>query len=326
MELFRVLVVEDFAPFRRFICSTLGKNPKLQIVGEASDGFEAVRKAEELQPDLILLDIGLPTLTGVEAARQIRKLSPESKLLFVSQESSADIAQEAFRQGALGYVVKTRAGIELLAAVKAVCQGRQFVSSGLPDRHLMDSTGALARGPSERTHFVQFYKDDNFWRDDVGELLCTALNEGKSVIVCATGQHVAALHESMQERHIDVQRLAQVGRCITLDPAETLLKFMDSDLPNQRKFASLLGSVIRDAEAAAIATSHRVTIIGEMVALLWAQAKLDATIRLEEIWNDLAKTYSFHLHCAYPASGFQGQQTEQPYAAICAQHSAIIPA
>jgi DNA-binding NarL/FixJ family response regulator len=127
----RVLVVEDYEPFRRFVCSTLGKRPELQIVCEASDGLEAVHKAEELQPDLILLDVGLPSLNGIEAARLIRTLSPDSKILFVSQESSADVVQSAFSLGGLGYVVKTHAAIELLAGVEAVCQGRRFVSAGL---------------------------------------------------------------------------------------------------------------------------------------------------------------------------------------------------
>jgi DNA-binding NarL/FixJ family response regulator len=127
----RVLVVEDFEPFRRFVCSTLGKRPKLQVIGDAVDGLEGVQKAEELQPDLILLDVGLPALNGIEAARRIRTLSPESKILFVSQESDADVVQEAFRVGALGYVVKTRVGNDLLAAAEMVCQGKRFVSAGL---------------------------------------------------------------------------------------------------------------------------------------------------------------------------------------------------
>src|SRR5208283_340238 len=130
MSTFRVLVVDDYEPFRRFVCSTLAKKPELQIVAEASDGLEAVKKAEELRPDLIVLDIGLPTLNGIETARRIRKLSPESRILVLTQESSADVVQEVLRLGALGYVVKAYAGRELLAAVKAVCQGRRFVSRG----------------------------------------------------------------------------------------------------------------------------------------------------------------------------------------------------
>ena len=129
VSLVRVLIVEDFVPFRRFLCSTLGTKPELQVVSEASDGLEAVQKAEELKPDLILLDIGLPSLNGIAAARQIRKLSPESKIIFVSQESSADIIQEALNLGAWAYVLKTRAQSDLPAAVDAVLFGKQFVSS-----------------------------------------------------------------------------------------------------------------------------------------------------------------------------------------------------
>jgi len=125
----RILVVEDFASFRQFIRSTLGKNPGLQVICEVSDGLEAVPKAEELKPDLILLDIGLPTLNGIEAARQIRKLSPDSKIIFLSQESSAEAVQEALRLGAWGYVLKTRAGSNLLPAVEAVLSGKRFFSS-----------------------------------------------------------------------------------------------------------------------------------------------------------------------------------------------------
>jgi DNA-binding NarL/FixJ family response regulator len=125
----RVLVVEDFEPFRRFISSTLGKRCDLQVICEVSDGLEAVQKAKELKPDLILLDIGLPGMNGLDAARQIRKLSPESKIIFLSQESSPDIVQEALSLGALGYVVKARAGSELLPAVESVLLEKQFVGS-----------------------------------------------------------------------------------------------------------------------------------------------------------------------------------------------------
>jgi DNA-binding NarL/FixJ family response regulator len=126
----RLLVVDDYEPFRRFVCSTLRKRP-FQIVGEASDGVAAVRQAEELKPDLILLDIGLPRLNGLQAAQEIQKLSPDSKIIFVSQESSPEVVQEALSLGARGYVAKTRAASDLLAAVEAVLEGKRFVSSGL---------------------------------------------------------------------------------------------------------------------------------------------------------------------------------------------------
>jgi DNA-binding NarL/FixJ family response regulator len=121
-----VLIADDFPPFRQFVCSALEKRSDLQVVGEVSDGLEAVQKAAELKPDLILMDIGLPTLNGIEAARQIRKVVPESKIVFLSQESSADVVEEALGTGAWGYVVKAKAVRQLLAAVDAVILGQRF--------------------------------------------------------------------------------------------------------------------------------------------------------------------------------------------------------
>ena len=127
----RVLVVDDNEPFRRFVRATLSTRPELKIISEVSDGLEAVQEALELQPALIVLDIGLPGLNGIEAARRIRKLSPRSTILFLSQESSPEIVQEALRLGALGFVIKAHAASDLLIAVEAVLRNEQFVSGAL---------------------------------------------------------------------------------------------------------------------------------------------------------------------------------------------------
>jgi len=145
---FRILVVDDNAPFRQFVLSKLCQRPEWQVVGEASDGLEAVHKAAELQPDLIVLDIGLPTINGIEAARRIRKLAPESKILFLSQESSPDVVQEALSLGALGYVVKALAGAELRVAVQAILQGKQFVTAELGDQVFIDPNDERSSNPS----------------------------------------------------------------------------------------------------------------------------------------------------------------------------------
>jgi DNA-binding NarL/FixJ family response regulator len=126
---FRVLVVDDYEPWRRFVTATLQKQSTLQVIGEASDGLEAVQMAEELKPNLILLDIGLPKLNGIEAARRIRSVSPESKIIFVSQETSIDIVQLVFSLGACGYLAKIDAEKEILAAVTAVLRGERFVGT-----------------------------------------------------------------------------------------------------------------------------------------------------------------------------------------------------
>ena len=125
----RVMVVEDFQPFRRFVCLNLEQRPELRVTCEVSDGLEAVQKAHELKPDLILLDICLPTLNGIEAARRILAIAPESKIIFSSAETSAAIVQAAMKVGAWGYVFKTQAGVDLLLAIDSVLSGMRFISS-----------------------------------------------------------------------------------------------------------------------------------------------------------------------------------------------------
>jgi DNA-binding NarL/FixJ family response regulator len=127
----RILLVDDFDPFRGVVTTILQEQPGLQVVGEASDGLIAVKRAEELQPDLVLLDISLPKLSGIEAARQMRSLAPQSIILFLSQNSSLLIVREAFSAGGRGYVLKLDVGNELLTAIAAVFRGDRFVSTSL---------------------------------------------------------------------------------------------------------------------------------------------------------------------------------------------------
>jgi DNA-binding NarL/FixJ family response regulator len=127
----RILVVDDNEPFRQFVASMLRDRENLNVIGEAGDGLEAVKRAEALQPDLILLDIGLPELNGLEAARQIGNLVPKARIIFLTQESASDVIDEALSLGAWGYVAKVQAGRELLVAMEMVMQGQRFVSSSL---------------------------------------------------------------------------------------------------------------------------------------------------------------------------------------------------
>ena len=123
---YRVLVVEDFAPIRREICFTLASDARLQVIGEAVDGLEAVQMAAELKPDLILLDIGLPKLDGLQAARRILASAPQSRIIFVSQQSSPEIIEEALKLGR-AFIPKRRIVTQLLAEVNAVISEQVFV-------------------------------------------------------------------------------------------------------------------------------------------------------------------------------------------------------
>jgi DNA-binding NarL/FixJ family response regulator len=122
----RVLIIDDFEPWRRYVRSLLPEQD-YDVVAEASDGLAGVNKAEEMQPDIILLDIGLPVINGIEAARRAHEASPKAKILFVSEQRSLDVEEAALRTGSHGYITKSYAGVELLSAIQAVLQGRQFL-------------------------------------------------------------------------------------------------------------------------------------------------------------------------------------------------------
>jgi len=281
----RILVVDDYEPFRQFIRSTLGKKSEWRIVAEVSDGLEAVHKAEEHQPDLILLDIGLPTLNGIEAARRIRSLSPRSKILFVSQESSADVVQEALSSKALGYIVKAHAGTELPAAIEAVLKGQRFIGGGLPDCHLpdaLDTPGledprddALApivsrKAEGTRNNEVQFFPDDESFLVGFAQVIKAGLEAGDAVIVIATESHRKSLLQRLQDGGVDCVVAIEQGRYIALDVAETFSTFMVNRLPNPDRFFKLVTTTIEAGAKATRGDRHRVTICGECAPSLWA--------------------------------------------------------
>ena len=140
----RVLIVEDQEPMRKYIATKLRRKLQLRIVAEVAVGADAVQKAEELRPDLIVMDVGLPRLDGIEATRRIQKVHPKSKILFVTENCCPDVAEEALRSRGLGYVFKSNAEEDLLPAVDAVLRSKRLISFGL--------AGKLPRG--RRSHRI----------------------------------------------------------------------------------------------------------------------------------------------------------------------------
>jgi len=311
MTVIRILVVEDFEPFRRLVRRHLEQSPQFQVIGEVADGLEAVHKAKELQPDLVLMDIGLPTLNGMEAARRIRGVAPHAKLLFLSMESSSSIVRETFSLGALGYVEKFRAKIDLLPAIDAVLGGRKFVSSGL---EFSENTEAPPR------HDVQFYSDDFVFFESATAFLVTALNAGNPAIVLATRSHREGLVERLRKT-IDIDGAIQQGTYTALDAAEIVSQIMVNGLPDRVRFFEGIRSAIQQAAKTAKTTNPRVAIFGECVGYLCAEKNMDAAFQLERAGNDLIKTHNIDILCAYPLSAFQEKEEDHAFNGICREHT-----
>ena len=310
----RVLVVEDYEMWRRFYSTALQKRPELQIIGEVSDGQEAIRKTRELKPDLILLDIGLPTLNGIEVAQHIRQFSPASKILFVSENRSLDIVEKALSTGAGGYVLKSDAASQLLPAVEAVLQGKGFSSASLAV-HVTPF-----RGQKKIRHEVEFYADDTGFVDGFAHFIEGALKDGNAVIVVATDSHQASLVQRLTGDGLNVAAEIEQGNYIPLEVTNTLSSFMVNNSPDPVLFRKLAGDLITEAAKRTKAEHPRVAVCGEGVHSLLAAGNLDATIALERLWNEMAQLYEIDILCAYFRSDFATDKDISILERVCAEH------
>jgi DNA-binding NarL/FixJ family response regulator len=319
LSLIRVLVVDDFENWRRQVGLVLQARPAWQVIAEASDGSEAVQKAEDLKPDLILLDIGLPKLNGIEAARRIRQRSPNSKIIFLTQNSDLDVVRAALGTGALGYVLKTDAGRELLPAVDTVLGGKQFFSSSVKGHQFTDASAEEAA----RRHEVQFYSDDALLLDTFARFIAVALKSGRAAIVVITDSHRDSLVSRLKAQGLDVDAATQQGTYIQLDVNKTFSTFMVNDMPDAARFFPLVDGLIEAAAKAARQQHHGVVVCGEGTSVLWAEGKADAAIRLEQLWDEVGKTLGADILCGYALSSFHGEEDEHVFQSICAKHSAV---
>jgi DNA-binding NarL/FixJ family response regulator len=318
MPIFRILVVDDNEQLRRVARTILQLRNDLQTVGEASDGLEAIHKAKILRPDLILLDIDLPKLNGIQAAKRLRDHVPRAKILFFSVESSSDVVREAFNVGGAGYIYKLNIGSELLPAIETVLNGKKFFGSGL-EYEFGESAVAQAR---PRHHEVQFYSDDVVFLESVTHFVAAALKADNAAIVFATKPHRDSLLQALKAQGVDVDVAIQQGTYASLDAAETLSLFMVNGWPDPIRFFEGFSKLIESASKATKTQDRRIAIFGEGVALLWAERNTEAAIRLEQLGKDLAKSYNVDILCAYPLS-LQIQEDERAFERICAEHSAV---
>jgi len=310
----RVLVVEDHEPFRRLVCELLQDRADVLIVGEAADGLDAIRQAEAQRPDVVMLDIGLPTLSGIEVANRIRAEVPDAKLMFVTSESSLEIVELAFRRGAHGYVYKPRAHRDVLPVFEAIIGGGRFVSGGLE---------RIARGDSLASHHhrVLFCSSDSVFVDAFTRFIAGELHEGNIVIVLVTEAHDRSLRRSLQASNVDLDLAIRQQRYVSLNISEMLAKVMVNGWPDPIRFQNSAGDLLTEIARHATGQHTKIAACGECAPTLWAHGYVEAAIQLEHLWDEIAKSRKMDILCAYPLTA--REESVRAARSLCAEHTAV---
>ena len=331
----RVLVVDDFEPFRRFLSSTLKNIAEIEIISEATDGVQAVQKAQELHPDVVLLDIGLPKLNGIEVARQIQSLLPKCKLLFITQESAVEVMRKTMSMGASGFVVKADAGRELAMAVKRIVRGERFIGARFCGKEFIEAANAPEGSGADqalssqawpaigRLHEVGFYSGDALFLAGFSRFIGAGLKAGNAVIAITTKAHRNNLRHALQVQTVNVDEAIVQGRYISLDAAATLKTFMVDGMPDPVRLFKIAGDLIVRAAKSLKGEHARVVVCGEGAPLLWSQGNAEAAIRVEHLWDHIARIYGLDILCGYTWENCPRMDSTETFQRICAEHSAL---
>ena len=193
----------------------------------------------------------------------------------------------------------------------------------MPEREEAYPSEAVINVKITHCHEAQFCSDEGDWFGAIARFVEKALRAGNPTIVIATESHRNGLLQTLQEHGVDAAAAIEQGRYIPLDVAETLSSFMVNDLPDPARFSEVAGNLLGTAAKAATGKHSRIAACGEGTSILWAQGKADAAIRLEQLWDEIAKTCNVDILCVYALNSFQCEHGNHVYERICAAHSAI---
>lgn len=317
----RVLVVDDHDSWRRYVSAALRKL-RYQVIGEAVDGLEAVQKAETLNPDLTVLDVGLPTLNGIQVARRILTHAPAAKILFVSGHRSHDIAEAALATGAGGYVFKADAGLELSPAIEAIMKGKRYVSAAFADSMFARVTGEPV-AQATRRHEVEFCPDEASVVNAYAAFTEDALQAGSAAIVVSTNARRDTLRQKLRARGLNIDLAIEEGRYLSFDVADTLSAIMVNGWPDEARFWTAATTLFEIAVKASTGASPRVAACGDCSPSLWREGQAAAAVRLEHLWDEFARVHDVDLLCGYSLDAPLQDHENRIFQQICAEHSAV---
>jgi|SRR5215467_14202056 len=328
----RVLLIEDHELFRGYIRAVLEEHPDFRLVSEAVNGLEAVHKCLELQPDMVLMDIGLPGLSGIEAARRIRAIVPACKIVFLTQETSVDVVLEALNLGAAGYVTKFQAASDLIPALIAARDGRRFVSSSVRGfdsgvRRKLETlagkgqreTPASPRSRTRHHHEIHFYPDDASFVAGFASCVESSLKAHKAVLAIIAERHRVEILQALEAGGIDVNVAIAEGHFVPVDVAGVWAEFMVNDRVDPvralRACVAMLETLMKSNPGVPV------SVCGEGASMLLALGNGEAALQIERTWDEMAVRYGIDVFCPYVMDSFP--QDKRTLDQIRAAHSMV---
>ncbi len=283
-----------------------------EVVAAVTDGRQALAASRRLDPDVIVLDVTMPDLNGFQTARELRQVGSRAKVVFLTMHNTDEFVAAALRDGAQGYVLKTRMHSDLTSALDHALAGRLF----------MPSLASLFAAADDGGHAVQFYAHDGVFLDDVAGFMGLALDRGDTVAVVGTDVTRAGVAQRLNAGGWNTAEAAAEGRYLPLDAADALAQVLRDERPDAASLAAIVEGLDR-SRVAATGSRSRLTIFGEMSVVLIQNGHFEAVGRLERLWSELTSTLPFVTLCAYPVRCINPEERPELFQSVCAEHWAV---
>jgi CheY-like chemotaxis protein len=324
MSSVEILIVDDQARFRRMVRSLIESQPEYRVCGEAGDGIEAVEKVHQLHPDLVLMDINMPRMNGLEATRIIRRESPDCNVIIVTQNDATVAREQARGVDANGFVTKSDLIRDLLPEMGRVVMEN---NGSLDETRNAAANGepwcGLLTGAAPRDHIVQLYQDQQFLNRAVCRFAAAAIANGEGVILVPTIAHWDAFRPRLESEGVDVQAAEKRGQLTIVDADNLLPTFMRDGMPDSPVFMGLAANVVSQARGEG--RYPKVRWWGEMVNILWERGDVAASMNLEDLFDQLAHEQDISIFCSFSMDNFNGDVHARMLPRLSENHSHLIP-
>jgi DNA-binding NarL/FixJ family response regulator len=314
----RVIVIDDHQTWVQQVSAMIENTGTWHVVGTAADGAEGCALADSLTADLILLDIELPKLNGIETATRILAANPSARILFLSGHSSWDVIEAALLTGARGYLLKNFAGPELVPAMAAIAAGRRFLSAAAGGR----AFNAGSDRHELHSHHAGVYATDASLEGDYEAFAAAALMTGKAVLAAMHPDRQQEVQRRLKQRGIDIDRAIAEDRYMPLNVAEALPLMMADGLPDASLMWAIIVPLLARAARATRSNAPVLAAFGDCAQTLWNAGEPSAAILLEQYWDEIAKTVNLDLLCGYTLRGFEAED-EDTRELLGAMHTAV---